>query len=233
MDEFVTKSYRSIPDAFYDIIVYMGSSIVFFFFLITIAPIEELLEDIVYRWGLLDKIILVVAAVAFGYIYGQLASTLSYHFVKRPMNRIVRRFRLKSSSDYFFDYPSLLEDFEMFDRIDVKKKDRNYWTLIYYIKMIHPDVGSDMVKRYARCKLARIGAFNFLVLIVLAISLFASGIATSENAFLPGYLDPIAIVGVLLLLLVASWFEFYQRQSWFGDFLVKVYIAFSKRHGPQ
>ena len=224
MDKGVLKS---VPGGFYDLIVYFASSVVLVgsaaLLLCDAATITELLSKLTVSGFSL----LFLFLICFSYLYGQLASTLSALFIKKPVNSIVSRFHPKQMRDYFFDYPEACRDFPVLALVG-KGQSKNYWTILYFIKISYPDIADDLLKRYARCKLARVNAFNFLVLCSFTLSLCilrklgVTGIPEVAN------LRPTVWVVSFALVFGAYTLDFYQRQCWFGDILIKILAAVSK-----
>lgn len=213
---------RTVPNVFYDLIVYYGSSITFFIVLIFLSFDLSSIRSFLSNLDVLGKIILFFVALSVCYIYGQLSSMLSYYLVKKPVNKIVKVLKSKQKKDYFFEYSELLDNFPIFPILP-SKKEKNYWSLIYYIKILYPDIGDDLLKRYARCKLSRINALNvFVLLIYFGFTFLLRSLPTHIQ-------NPGIVIAILLLFAILFVLEFYQRQCWFGDITVKIYASIQKR----
>jgi len=221
LEEEAYSVFRTVPNVFYDLIVYYGSSIVFFIGLIFLSFDFGAIRSFLSTLDVLGKIILLLVALSACYIYGQLSSMLSYYLIKKPVNRIIKLLNPKQRRDYFFEYSQLLDDFPVFSTLS-SKKDKNYWSLIYYIKILRPDIGDDLLKRYARVKISRINALNtFMLLVYLGLmSLFRNLQTHIQN--------PVIIALILLFFVILFLLEFYQRQCWFGDITVKIYASIQK-----
>lgn len=219
---------KSVPMVFYDLIVYYGSS---FFFLgilgLTFIGFEKIAE-LCSKLSALSMTFGVMMVVSFCYVYGQFASTFSSIVIKRPISRLVKLWGGSSRKDYFFDYFESSEDFVILEKTG-KTLRKNYWTIIYFVMLYFPTIADDLLKRYARCKLARVNAFNFLFLSVLT---FTSSLLEKLGwcrLVSTCYFSCFTWAMVFLVATLACSWEFYQRQCWFGDILVKIFAAVVKK----
>ena len=218
-------SFKSIPGAFYDLIVYYASVVLFIAVFIVSSVELVTLAKSASSIKTLDKIFLLLFVLSVGYVYGQLSSALSSYFIKKPVSKLARAFGFKSYKDYKFDFFYDDKSFELLGECGKGLKG-NYWTLIYYIKLNAPEISDDLMKRYARVKLARTNAFNFLVLFILSLAtLWIDRVALKFGLF-DAYLSPKWWAVIFLFVSLVFSVEFYQRQAWLGDILIKVYSAF-------
>ena len=109
--------------------------------------------------------------------------------------------------------------------IYLKNKKNNKWTLIFHIINVAPAIGTDIVKRQARERLARINAFNMIAItIVCTVGVI---IRSLDSEIFQQYNDilkvPSAyfIVICFLFSLIFS-YEYYKRRCWNNDLLIKV-----------
>lgn len=226
----ISRAFKSIPGVFYDLIVYYGSTTLFAFAFLALSADVHTVRRMLVGLDTFEKIFLVVLLLAGFYVYGQLASALSYHIIKRPMNKLVRFINPKEAKDYFFEYSDILNEFSLLNGFEGKK--RNYWTLVYFIRRVNPDIGDDLLKRYARVKLARINAFNASILFLY---LFIKGVAQIfilEPPVTPILLETLFQIAIALAFVLIFGFEFYQRQCWFSDIAVKIYAAIRRELTP-
>lgn len=215
----------SIPGGFYDLIVYYGGSLLFFTAIVFASYDLPQIKDFFSQLTTSEKIFLSVVIFSASYIFGQFSSTFSAHFVKKPISKLCSKFDLKDKQDYSFNYFENNEDFTILNETSKKVKG-NYWTIIYFIKMYKPDIADDLIKRYARCKLARSNSFNFLILSLLSLSCYLLNIFNVSLKYFDTYIGPLSwalVFGSFSIIFAA---EFYQRQAWFGDILIKIYAAF-------
>lgn len=219
---------KSIPGVFYDLIVYYGSSFIF------ISCLWVVFFDLHAIAGFLSSLkasglsFLLILILSFCYVYGQLASTLSAIFVKRPISFLVTKCKPKSIKDYFFDYFADCEDFSVLEQTE-KRLRKNYWTVLYFIKLTFPSIADDLLKRYARCKLARVNSFNFLFLAVITLAVHVSKKWGWFSSVSTSYFSGLVWSTFFLFASIVFAFEFYQRQCWFGDIVVKIFAAVVKR----
>lgn len=221
---------RFVPDIFYEIIAYFFSGGLFIA-LGSLAMVEpDVLKRIaiyVFSLGLPVQIGLVVFAGVLTYSYGQLASTLSAPFVADPVGKIVKKISRWTSPDFRIDFSDTVKAYGLSDKLPTSKIN-NKWTLMFYLNVKVPEIGKDIMKRYAREKLARINAFNMFLLIVLAIlSLIGERFQLGQRLGLSAVLraaDPLWLVLYIVLIAVYS-YEYYKRKCWNNDLLIKVMPA--------
>ena len=221
MEENKTRSspYSFIPDASYELIVYISSGILFVALigLIFFSP-----EGIYIKFagtGTFEKFIIVVGIIFITYVYGQMASVLSTYLVKKQVQKFVEKFMSSKSDDFNFNYPHINEKFELLRKFP-NKLYNNQWSLLYFMKRLHPDIGDDLLERYARLKLARLNAFNLMLLLVaFCISTLFFSIGIESTLIEYDYLT--LKFGTLIVLTLGFIIEYTQRQIWFGDILIK------------
>ena len=212
---------RFVPDSLYNVFAYLVTGILFVSVcLLLFTNLSSLLRG----WKALElagQVALVLCVLSAVYVYSEFVSVVSYHAIRKPVSTLVRFLKPKGAQDFFFDHKELLESFELLKRFPDKRKG-NYWTLIYAAKVIQPAIGNDLLERHARVKMSRMNALNSFIL--FAASLYAR---LFDPEFLSNSLIQRASVGYLVL--VASLaatimfsFEFYQRQCWFGDIVLKI-----------
>jgi hypothetical protein len=223
----IAESIKTVPGVFYDLIVYYASSVTFLVgvTLLFISPSD--IHKILASVSLFETALLIILGISFCYIWGQLSSAHSYYIIKTPISLIVKWLNGSSCDDYFFNRSRFLEDFPLLSSTE-EKKERNYWTILYYIRVIKPHIADDLMKRYARCKLARVNAFNFLLLSVLHLILRWTNLYSAGSDTFSSFYQSIWMVLILLFLTLIFIIEFYQRQCWFGDIVIKIYAAIVK-----
>lgn len=208
-----------LPNAFYDVIAYFFSGIIFAtIFFYTRYPFDEIIKFFEKK-SIAENVLIVLIAITFMYIWGQISSTLSSYMVKKPIVFILKKILKSEEDEFFFKYDNVLEKFPILN--DYPKKYRgNYWTLIYYIFLISPAIGSDVMKRYARCKLSRINSFNFFLLTIYLI--YMNVFDDPSNR-----INLVHNIGLLLITIV-MYIDFYQRQKWFNDIIIKIYASIDR-----
>jgi hypothetical protein len=224
--EGITESIKAIPGAIYDLIVYYGSGVIFLFGVVLLFLSPPRIHKELTNINTFEAVTLIVIAIALCYIWGQLSSALSYYVIKRPVSRIVKNINSASKEDFFFNRPNLLDKFPLLQTEEKKKG--NYWTILYYIRLVSPEVADDLLKRYARCKLARVNALNFFLLSILHLIVYWVTVTPQNEGEFYSFYHSLWMVLILLFLSLVFAFEFYQRQCWFGDILFKVYAAIER-----
>lgn len=217
MKEEIKSGIISVPGYFYDLIVYYSSFFTFLFIVISLFVGFDNIRNITKSMSIFEWFGVSVLILSVGYSWGQLSSTLSYHIVKRPTTYLVKKIKPCNINDYLFSFDDIVSQLDVKDILKGKQH-RNYWTIIYYLQIIYPHIGSDLLKRYARCKLARVNGFNFIVLIIIGAILCISSFSIYYIQW-PTYFVMCVIFTVLFF------FEFYQRQCWFGDLVIKTLSA--------
>ena len=222
-----TAPYSFIPDATYELVVYIFSGAVFATLVTLVFFNPVALFAFFVSLGTFEKFLLLFLFGVGLYSYGQIASVFAAHVVKKPARFLVKRLRRKRLEDFDFDYPVLLADFRIFTRYPKKLKG-NYWTLLYYLTVHYPDVADDLWERYARLKLARLNCFNACVLLLALVIVVIIELIHPLN--LPAsILRPWSLkFCICFLFLGASLVEYAQRQCWFGDILVKACAAIAE-----
>jgi len=217
MKDEVKSGIVSIPGYFYDAIVYYSS----FFLLLSIYSYLFIdynnLKNITNNLSIFEGVLICTSTLALGYVWGQLSSALSYHVVKRPVTLLVKKIKPRDMNDFLFSFDKITATLDE-KKILNGKEHRNYWTIIYYLYILYPSIGSDVIKRYARCKLARVNAFNFIVLIIIGIIFYVSNMPIYHIQW------PFLFI-IFLIFTILFYFEFYQRQCWFGDLVIKILSA--------
>jgi hypothetical protein len=139
---------------------------------------------------------------------------------------IVRVLKRRANRDFFFDYQSLLKDFPLLEQLSEKQRG-NYWTLIYWLKINHPSIGNDLLERHARVKMARMNALNSFFIFLLSLFSFSNPALMTNAAIYNDSVRVYALIGSCIITMLFA-FEFYQRQCWFGDIVVKIFASLSR-----
>jgi len=213
------KTISTIPNMFYDLIAYFFSGSIFFFLVLILSyPFDSIIKFIEGNTNT-KNIIIILLSISFIYIWGQVASTFSSYLVKKPITFLLKRILKKVNDGFFFKHDELLKNFSILEYYPEKLKG-NYWTILYYIFLVSPNIGLDLMKRYARCKLARINSFNFLLLGIYSLLLLIFNISQIEIKFLYSL--------ILFFLTFIMYCDYYQRQKWFNDIIIKIFASVYK-----
>ncbi len=228
-----SSDFSLLPATLYEVIAYFGSgALVLVLFSIGYADRAALktIAGFLESTKAPEKILLFIFLGVLTYGYGQLSSTFSGILVGAPVSRIVKRLGARASADFRMDLTPIVEAYGLHRGLPPQKVN-NKWTLLFYLQVVNPDIGRDLLKRYAREKLARINSLNMLVLTVIGIIgvLFrmigiGSWIPLQDSLQWPsGW-----FVVFCLILTVLFSFEFYKRKCWNRDLLVKVMAGVHK-----
>ena len=218
---------RFVPDSLYNVFAYLCTGMLFISVCILLFSDLSLL---LRGWkalelaGQLAVVLFVLSAV---YVYSEFISVISYHVIRRPVSSLVRLLNPKGASDFFFDHKELLTRFDVLKQFPDKQKG-NYWTLIYAAKIKHPAIGNDMLERHARVKMSRMNALNSFVVFLMALYSRTFEPAILENSLIRKPHVSFLVLFVSLLGTLMFAFEFYQRQCWFGDIVLKISASLSR-----
>lgn len=222
-----SKIDRLIPNTLYEVIAYFSSGSLFILLGFLSIVEDDATSSITTAFFALDvyeQIAMILVLGILTYIYGQLASTLSAPLIADPVGRLIRRMNKRVSSDFRVNFSSILDSYGLSEKIPEGKRN-NKWTLMFYLLLNAPNLGNDLMKRYAREKLARINAFNMLLLFILTIfsklsSLLDLDIFYSLTKFFK-VAHPIWFF-VFFILVILYCYEYYKRKCWNNDLLIKV-----------
>lgn len=228
MTEFEIR--KHVENTFYEIAAYFGSGIVF----LVIGSLGLVERDFLTRatqelasLNTPAQIFLLVLLVSMTYAYGQLSSALSSPLIAGPVGGVVKQRGARYKGDYNADFTSIIAAYELHTRLPDTKRN-NKWTLIFYLLTSQPEIGRDILKRYAREKMARINAVNMLFLTVLSasailINLLGLRLGTGLHRYLHVPNVWFAVFCACLTCVYA--YEYYLRRCWNNDLLIKVLPA--------
>jgi len=216
MDERVS----SIPNAFYDLIVFVTPSIL----LVTGVSIGvsgvDWIGDLEAPGNLNTLVPVALLAVFGSYEYGRIAETWSAHVVQKPLGRLAKLGILRNT-DFLALHPYAYEQLGLPDAADGRPADK--WVLYMFAFSRHAGIGGDLLKRYAWEKLSRSSAFTYALLFLA--SNIVGGLYLIRAVDLPagkwGFGGWCFTLGSSLLVL-ATYVEYYRRNCWNYDLLMKV-----------
>jgi hypothetical protein len=207
-----------LPNAFYDLIVFSTSSVLLISSLIIGFNISEepwFVKFLDYNW-----IVIIIILFFFTYEYGRIAEAWSAIVVQKPLKFLNRKKILLKSNDF------LCEELQPEKFLKLNRYTENLnggkWTIYFYAMLINPSIGSDLMKRYAWEKLSRNSAFTFAVLFIISITcsiLSFSGLYVIQTKLSFGCTN---INISLFLMVLLTYFEYYQRNCWNNDLIKKV-----------
>ncbi|MCD4744689.1 MAG: hypothetical protein K8R58_00140 [Bacteroidales bacterium] len=213
-----------IPNFFYDLIVFVSPSVLFLAGLsLGISGItKKVFLEYASNLGAVDIIAYTALILLLSYEYGRMSEALSSLFVAFPIGFFKKKNIFFKSEDLFLDMTSQVDLLNLpYSQSASKKKTR--WQIYFYALRFCPEIGSDLLKRYAWEKLSRSSAFTYLILfftsfIILIIQLF------TEKSIVFGTFGFGSIIYTLisLILMLLTYYEFYKRNCWNNDLLVKI-----------
>lgn len=211
------------PNIFYDLIVFISPSV-----LLVVGLVVGLggwpfvrMGGAQIDLGATDIFIVLVALLLLGYEYGRLAETLSSPFVAGLL-------RFLASKDLFFRNPDfnalLTREVDALPHSDILEQERkgSKWTIYFFAALIAPDIGRDLLKRYAWEKLSRSSAMTFCFLFLFSFVFFViRSLGWTHEIFGNWGFGSLSYTIVTALLTVATYYEYYQRNAWNNDLLSK------------
>lgn len=190
------KDITTIPEFFYDLILYLSSGIYFLLGIGILFP-----ELFVYINSLkISTSWMAFVCFIISNIFGQLFSTFSAILIRDPLRILVRKYF--KTSLFVFDNNS--------DNVALGPKIGTHWKEVFEIQKKSLEVYNILIKRYARLKLSRsLSVVNLLLIIIYLQGVFCEYIPSVN------YL----ILTIFMLLLVLFTIDYYYRQCWFNQYL--------------
>lgn len=211
----------TIPNAFYDLIVFVTPSVVFAFgLLIGLDGVGWTHSLKLSELGAVNLIGLLIAGLVASYEFGRIAEAWSAVLVQRPLSFLVKHTRLFQSPDFLSKYIDVYATLGISGTSDGRDGDK--WVIYLYGFIASPGLGEDLLKRYAWEKLARSSAFSYLILFLISVSyglghLFAKVPLPARSLGFGGVLYTV----VTTILIVLTYVEYYKRNAWNHDLLIK------------
>src|SRR5258708_5312023 len=134
-----------LPNAFYDLIVF-GSSTILFAIGFTIGFGWWDLSR-VSQLKTFDVVLLFAALMFFGYEYGRLAEAWSSLIVQAPLKFLNRHMGRWGNADFCNDLSNAEIALNLCDVAGGRKGGK--WTVYFHAMLVDPRIGSDLMKRYA------------------------------------------------------------------------------------
>lgn len=231
----------AIPNFFYDLIVFVSPSILLMFGL-AVGLKEKMGADLTSKLnlGAIDFLAVIFAILFIAYEYGRLTEALSHFFVSRPIKHFIRfmkRLKVKKfeNTDYSLDLTKEVEHLNVPHQFEELRKGSK-WTIYFYALLYAPNIGRDLLKRYAWEKLSRSSAFTFFLLLVIStvvmlLNKYYEAPILSKNFSL----GSIEFTLATIIMSLFTYYEYYRRNSWNNDLLTKVtpILILAKEKGVQ
>lgn len=215
----------SIPNVFYDLIVFASSTALF---LVGILLGVGLFEGDWYEGLGAANILLIFAALLFlSYEYGRIAEAWSAVIVQSPLAFLSKYLPFLGSPDFLAELDNVEESLKL-ESLPASRKGGK-WVVYYYAMLVCPKLGTDLLKRYAWEKLSRNSAFTFCILMIISfvcrILLWCKVELSFGEKWTFGtweYSIPV------LLMACITYYEYYRRNCWNNDLLRKVLTVLYK-----
>ncbi len=215
-----------IPNAFYDLIVFASSTVLFaggMFFGLGQHHAEW------YKQLGTGNVVLIFAGLLFlSYEYGRIAEAWSAALVQRPLKFLRDHTRLMKNEDFL----APLDKVEGALGLDATKSLRNggKWAVYFYAMAVNPKLGTDLLKRYAWEKLSRNSAFTFCLLSAISIAAYVADLLPGVDVPLKGgwTFGSLEYSAIVCLMTVVTYAEYYQRNCWNNDLLERVIPVLAK-----
>jgi hypothetical protein len=232
MDERLEAAF---PNVFYDLIVFVAPSVLLMTGVVAGLGGWPLVErgGIKVDIGATDVLIILLIFVFLGYEYGRLAEALSETLVGRPLRLLSARQLAFRSCDFNAVLTGKLP-------IDAPAENRkgSKWTIYFFATLVAPDIGRDLLKRYAWEKLSRSSAMTFALLLTCSVILLVLRFTSVADVHALGAwgFGSIRYTAALAVLTMATYYEYYKRNCWNNDLLCKtlpvlLYACQNKGHG--
>lgn len=216
----MNKSMSIVPNAFYDLIVFLSSSILFVF-------------SVAWGLGYIDSntfkefdakytLIVAIGLFFFSYEYGRIAEAWSASIVQAPLRFIHNRTRFLNSNDFLLNLDHAEELLGL--KLENENRKGGKWSIYFYAMLIDQKIGTDLLKRYAWEKLSRSSAFTFFVLFVISFSCYILSACFSVAGLFYGEwrFGSVQLTLLFFVFVVLTYYEYYKRNCWNNDLLLKV-----------
>lgn len=208
--------------SFYEYITFVASSMLFLvLFFLGITHYNYVTHRFIFP---IDTSVMSTGVVVLGFIifflishiYGQTISAISEKVIGKPLKWLNKK--LFKHPDFKGSFKHITSKIDGIDNLPEKKKN-NKWTIIYYILSKNNEVGTDLLRRYAREKVSRINSMNFLILLLISIYAKFNAFFHIEDCY--SIFEYWQTTIVLFLFFIISCYEYFQRKCWNSDLLIK------------
>ncbi len=211
---------RSIPNIFYDFIVFVTPTLLFAIgCVIGVFGIETIATFTFPSLDLSNLIWIVIVGLLLSYEFGRIAETWSSMVVQTPLKVIRRLIPLFRNPDFLAPYPNVFAELGL--KPTSSTRDGDKWSIYFFAFVADNRLGSDLLKRYAWEKLARSSSFTYLTLALVSegfclMRWIGIGILPPHAGFTSPLFGPVA-----LFLAAVTAIEYYKRNVWNHDLLRK------------
>jgi hypothetical protein len=210
-----------VPNFFYDFIVYLIPTIGLVLG-ISLGMTGNVagLEKIVSNAGVVEAITTILLLFFASYEYGRLAETYSHFFVGSVISHLSHLGVFKNSD---FRRAMTFQVSQLPIKIEqLEGRTADKWSIYFFSYVVNPDIGNDLMKRYAWEKLARSSGFTVLLLFTISVALYVrhnleNSVSLHDDLSFGGIRYPI----VMGCLYVALLIDYYKRNCWNNDLIIK------------
>ena len=208
--------------SFYEYITFVASSMLFsVLFFIGITHYNHVTHEFIFPINLYS---LSTGVVVFGFIifflishiYGQTISAVSEKVIGKPLKWLNKK--IFKHPDFKGSFSNITTIIDTTNCLPDNKKN-NKWTIVYYILSKNKEVGTDLLRRYAREKVSRVNSMNFLILLLISIFAKFTTLIQIENC--TSIFEYWTTTIVFFILFLTSCYEYFQRKCWNSDLLIK------------
>jgi hypothetical protein len=220
----LARAESSVPNIFYDLIVFITPSVLL---LLGLAvglygwplPIKS---EAISKIGTVNLFLLILCVLFAGYEYGRLAETLSSPFVAEPLKYLSRKKIIFGNPDFNADLTAEVQRLDLPSELGPGRMGSK-WTIYFFASLVAPPLGRDLLKRYAWEKLSRSSAFTFLVLFFFSLVLLLLNVCGLDVISTKSWsFSSVKYTIISFIMCVLTFYEYYRRNSWNNDLLSKV-----------
>jgi len=213
--------------SFYEYITFVASSMLFsVLFFLGIAQYNYVTGEFSFIIDIseISTGIVVLGFIIFyliSHIYGQTISAVSEKIIGKPLKWLNKK--VLKHQDFKGSFKHITSKIDVINNLPENKKN-NKWTIIYYILSKNQDVGTDLLRRYAREKVSRVNSMNFLILLLVSIFAKFHPLCQGEDCHSVFYYWITTII--LFICFLISCYEYFQRKCWNSDLIIKTAPVF-------
>lgn len=209
----------SIPNVFYDLIVFASSTGLFLVGLL--LGLGSFTGDWYESLGAANVLLIFVALLFLSYEYGRIAEAWSAVLVQSPLAFLSKYLPFLKSPDFLANLENVEESLKL-ESLPASRKGGK-WAVYFYAMLVCPKLGTDLLKRYAWEKLSRNSAFTFCILLISSIICKILIWVKFKLPFTGSWTFGTWEYTVSALVLTCiTYYEYYRRNCWNNDLLRKV-----------
>lgn len=213
-----TESIKYIPNAFYDMMVFIVPTAQAFFWGFIGTVNIGYLKNVEFTIPFI--ITFAVFIIVSSYEYGRIAEALSSYLVQDVLKAIRRRTGLFANEDFLKGRQGIYTVLNLKECYDGREGDK--WAIYMYAYDKKPAIGMDLLKRYAWEKLSRNSAFTYAILLIISLTKFIIMLINGISLHLfPFDFGSISFTSFCIIMSILTYTEYYRRNVWNYDLLTK------------